>query len=360
LRPKNHRPDFSSALFRIFAMEINDYLNMQENTGVDFVITWVDMDDPRWVAEFERYSGRSREPNATSVARFRDHGFLRYWFRGVERFAPWVRRIHFVTCGQKPEWLDASHPKLSMVNHEDYIPREFLPCFNSNVLEYYMHRIPGLTERFVYFNDDFFITAPTGVERFFREGLPCDIAAFKINFGESQWGRMLRENIKLINKHFSKREVMRLYHDKWFDPSFGSRARWNRLLRWYPRFVTLRTPHNAQPYLRSTFEAVWAACGEELTACSAHRFRTERDLTPELFKTWQCCTGQFTPYNTYQDTKMFPLVLRARQAIEAVAEQKYKLVCLNDNVHIRNYEQVMHDIGASFEKILPKKSSFEI
>ncbi len=318
------------------------------------------MDDPQWRADFEKYSGRRREDkNSTSVARFRDYGFLKYWFRGIDKFAPWVRKVHFVTCGQKPEWLDESHPKLHLVNHEDYIPGEFLPCFNSNVLEYYMHRIPGLSDRFVYFNDDFFITAPVGEERFFRDGLPCDIAAFRLNFGESQWNKMLKNNIALINKHFDKQEVFAKFYDKWFASEYGSKAMWNRIARGGHKFMTMITPHNAQPYLKSTFEEVWAACGRELTECSTHRFRTVDDLTPELFKTWQCCTGRFMPYNTYTDTKMFPLLVRSGQAIEAVREQKYKLVCLNDNENIRNYERVMQNIQAAFESIFPDKSSYE-
>ncbi len=323
---------------------------------------WVDMDDPAWREQFARYSGRPQTDNSnnsTSDARFRDHGFLRYWFRGVERFAPWVRRVHFVTCGQRPDWLDTSNPRLNLVDHRDYIPHEFLPCFNSGVLESYFHRISGIAQRFVYFNDDFFLTAPTPPERFFRNGLPCDIATFRYNSGGSQWAKMLRNNIAIINQHFDKQTVMRQWHDKWFAPEYGAKAWLNYLLRFYPRFVTLRTPHNAQPYLRSTYEKVWAAAGKELTEASMHRFRTADDLTQELFRTWQICEGNFEPYNTYVDTRMFPLVLRPGQAIEAVREQKYKLVCLNDNVHIRNYAQVMASLEAAFETILPDKSSFE-
>ncbi len=329
---------------------------------IDFVVTWVDMDDPAWRADFAKHSGLDAADNSrneTSEARFRDYGFLKYWFRGVERFVPWVRKIHFVTCGQKPEWLDETNPKLNLVDHKDYIPAEYLPCFNSNVLEHWMHRIPGLAGRFVYFNDDFFLTAPTPPERFFKDGLPCDIATFRFNSGGSQWAKMLRNNIDIINDHFDKRVVMSRWRDKWFDPSYGAKARWNYLLWWYPRFVTLRTPHNAQPFLRSTFEKVWAAAGEELREASTHRFRSSEDLTPELFRTWQICEGNFVPYNTYRDTKMFPLVVKPRAAIEAVRKQSYKLVCLNDNVHIRNYARVMRDLEASFAAILPEKSSFE-
>lgn len=327
---------------------------------IDFVVTWVNMDDPQWQEEFLRYSsnkGNSR--NGVSKARFRDYGFLKYWFRGVEKFAPWVRTIHFVTSGQKPEWLDENNPKIHLVHHRDFIPEEFLPTYNSVVIERYMYRIPGLAEHFVYFNDDFFITRPITPERFFRGGLPCDIAVFTYNPSWSQWYVRIKNNIRLINQHFSKPEVMRQWHDKWFHPSYGSKARWNYLLRYYPRFITLRVPHNAQPYLRSTFEEVWATVGDELTRTSVNRFRALDDYTPELFRIWQICRGQFEPYNTYDDTKMFPLMVKSRKAINAIYQQSYSLICLNDNVHIRHYDEVMSQISQAFESILPEPSSFE-
>lgn len=328
---------------------------------IDFVITWVDMNDPKWQADFSKYSGRKENTkNGVSEARFRDNGFLRYWFRGVEKFAPWVRRIHFVTSGQKPEWLDESNPKINLVNHKDYIPEEFLPTYNSVVIERYIHRIPGLADHFVYFNDDFYIINTITPARFFRNGMPCDIAAFLYNPSWSQWYKRIKNNLKIINRHFDKREVMRRDRDKWFHKSYGSKARWNYLLKPYGKFITLRTPHNAQPYLKSTFEEVWAVAGKELTETSVNRFRALNDLTPELFRTWQICRGNFEPYNTYSDTKMFPLMVRPRQAVRAIYNQSYSLICLNDNVHIRNYDRVMADIRAAFESILPEKSGFEL
>ena len=327
---------------------------------IDFVITWVNMDDPEWQDEFSKYSaGRNNTKNGVSKARFRDYGFLKYWFRGVEKFAPWVRKIHFVTSGQKPDWLDESNPKIHLVSHKDFIPAEFLPTYNSVVIERYMYRIPGLAEHFVYFNDDFYIIDKVAPERFFRNGLPCDIAVFAYTPSWSQWYVRIKNNVRLINRHFDKKEVMRRWHDKWFDKSYGAKARWNYLLRFYDKFITLRVPHNAQPYLRQTFEEVWAAEGEELTRTSVNRFRALDDYTPELFRIWQICRGNFEPYNTYRDTKMFPLMVKSRKAIKAIYGQSYSLVCLNDNVHIRNYEAVMGELKAAFESILPEKSSFE-
>lgn len=328
---------------------------------IDFVITWVDMNDPKWQAKFLKYScNKNNSKNGVSKARFRDNGFLKYWFRGVDKFAPWVRKIHFVTDGQKPEWLDESNPKINLVNHEDFIPSQFLPTYNSAVIERYIHKIPGLAEHFVYFNDDFYIIDNIKKERFFQNGLPCDIAVFDYNPSWSQWYRRIKNNIILINRNFNKKEVMALYHNKWFDKSYGIKARWNYLLKFYDKFITLRTPHNAQPYLKSTFYDVWAATEKELTETSFNRFRSISDYTPELFRTWQICQGNFTPYNTYNDTKMFPLMIRAKQAIQAIYNQSYTLICLNDNVHIHNYDLVMNNIQKAFQHILPEKSSFEI
>lgn len=328
---------------------------------IDFVITWVDMSDPTWQSDFARYSTDKRNTkNGVSKARFRDYGFLKYWFRGVEKFAPWVGRIHFVTSCRLPEWLDLNNPKLNIVHHKDIIPAQYLPTFNSVVIERYIHNIKGLSEHFVYFNDDFYIINNVEQSRFFQNGLPCDIAAFDYNPAWSQWYTRIKNNIRLINQHFDKKEVFRQHHDKWFHPSYGTKARWNYLLKYYGKFITLRTPHNAQPYLKSTFDTVWKACGEELTETSVNRFRALNDLTPELFRTWQICSGAFVPINTYRDTKMFPLMLRPNQAARAIRGQKYNLICLNDNVHIRSYDKVMQNIKQAFESILPDKSSFEL
>lgn len=328
---------------------------------IDFVITWVDMDDPKWQTEFSKYvHAKENTKNGVSKTRFRDNGFLKYWFRGVEKFAPWVRKIHFVTCGQKPEWLDDNNPKIHLVHHRDIIPEQFLPTYNSVVIERYIHKIPGLAEHFVYFNDDFYIINNISEERFFRDGLPCDIAAFHYNPAWSLWYKTLKNNITLINRHFDKREVMAAHHGKWFDESYGPKIRWNYILKPYGKFITLRVPHNAQPYLKATFKEVWEAVGKELTETSSNKFRAATDYSPELFRTWQICRGNFRPYNTYNDTKMFPLMIRSKQAVKAIYRQHYALICLNDNTHIRNYNRVMGDIKDAFQHILPEKSSFEL
>jgi hypothetical protein len=113
------------------------------------------------------------EPDAGDD-RYRDMRILKYWFRAVEKYAPWVNRIHFVTWGHLPDWLNTQHPKLHIVSHKDYIPEEYLPTFSSHPIELNFHRIPGLSEHFVYFNDDTFLNSTITPDFFFRKGKPCD------------------------------------------------------------------------------------------------------------------------------------------------------------------------------------------
>lgn len=328
---------------------------------IDIVVTWVDMNDPKWKEEFIRYSDQPQtESNGIVDARFRDYGLLKYWFRGIEKYAPWIRKIHFITSGQRPDWLNIDNAKLNLVDHKDFIPPEYLPTYNSVVIERFMHKIPGLADRFVYFNDDFYLIRPVSKERFFKNGLPSDIAVFQYNPTWSQWYKTLKNNMILINRHFDKKKVMKRDHDKWFTQEYDGKDWLNKLLKPYGKFITLRVHHNAQPYLKSTFDEVWEAEREELEKTSRHRFRSSADYSPELFRTWQICKGNFEPYNTYKDTKMFPLMVKPKQAIKAIRNQEYTLVCLNDNKRIKNYDRLMEEIRKAFENILPEKSSFEL
>ena len=142
--------------------------------ALDFVITWVDGNDKEWQKEKWTYSAKNDiiSDNDDREERYRDWDNLQYWFRGIEKYAPWVRTIHFVTCGHLPAWLNTNHPKLHIVKHSDYIPKKYLPTFNSHTIEWNFHRIEGLSERFVYFNDDMFLFKPTSPEDFFLGNCP--------------------------------------------------------------------------------------------------------------------------------------------------------------------------------------------
>jgi hypothetical protein len=139
---------------------------------IDVVYTWVDGTDPRWNDARERRLAEVQDATmltraSSGRARFVDRGELRYSLRSVHLLAPWVRRIHVVTAGQVPEWLDVEHPMINLVDHYELLPTDALPTFNSHAIESVVHRIPDLSEHFLYFNDDFFLGRPTRPERFF-------------------------------------------------------------------------------------------------------------------------------------------------------------------------------------------------
>lgn len=122
---------------------------------IDFVIIWVDGADENWRKKRAKY--KSSENVDNREIRYRDWELLKYWFRGVEKFAPWVRKVYFISDDQCPVWLNKDNDKIRVVSHKDFIPVQYLPTFNSHVIELNLHRIEGLAEHFVYFNDDMFL-----------------------------------------------------------------------------------------------------------------------------------------------------------------------------------------------------------
>ena len=145
---------------------------------IDIVIPWVDGSDDAWRKVKDEWAVKEglSSVSDSSDARFRDWDIIKYFFRSIEKNMPWIDTVHFVTWGHLPGWLDPSCAKLHIVRHDEYIPEAYLPTFSSHTIELNMHRIPGLAERFIYFNDDIVVLQSIGPSFFFRNGLPCDYA----------------------------------------------------------------------------------------------------------------------------------------------------------------------------------------
>lgn len=326
---------------------------------IDFVVTWVDGEDPEWLAERAQYMPR-RIDFGNSVNRYRDWGLMKYWFRGVERYASWVNKIYFVTCGHYPEWLNKDHPKLVCVKHSDYIPQECLPTFNSNIIELYMHHIAGISEQFVLFNDDMFLIDYVNEKDFFQEGLPCETAILGQTFGTSKnnvFGHTLYNNISLINEHFKKHEVMMKYWYKFFSIKYGAKAlAHNLLLMPFGHFSGFRDRHLPTSHLKSTFREIWEKESELLSECGLHRFRCREDVTHWLMKNWRFCKGEFIPRSIKWGC---PFRVGDQAATEAIRNKKYKAVCINDDDPDLDFEYWQRELIDAFETILPEKSAFE-
>ena len=328
---------------------------------IDFVIPWVDGSDPEWIEQFNKYCPKHKQIDIRNI-RYRDYGTLKYWFRGVEKFAPWVRKVHFITNGQKPKWLNLEAPKLNFVKHSDYILSEFLPVFSVNPIEDYMHKIPGLTEHFVYFNDDLFLTNNVEKNFFFKNGLPLDCATLNLP-RSNDFCHLLLNDMLEIDKHFYLYDSIKKDFFKWFSYKYGIENLKTIMLlpfRKFTRFYNLTNHHLSQPYLKNTFEIVWKNCEESLDRTMRQKFRSSEDVNAWLMRYWQIYSGKFYPRSN-KDRKFFVLGFKGSldTICNAIKNQKYKEICINDG-EIENFDETMAKIIDAFDAILPEKSSFEI
>lgn len=331
---------------------------MEKDFDVDFVIPWVDGSDPEWMRDFNRYCPKDRRILDVSAERYRDNGLLKYWFRGVEKFAPWVRKVHFVTCGQKPDWLNLSAPKLSWVVHSDYIRAEFLPVFSGHPIELGMRAIPGLAEQIVYFNDDFFLTAPVRKKFFFRNGLPCD-AAVSNALSPTRMSYIVFNDLACINADFNRNELIRRNPRLWLSPRYGIHLLRTLLLLPWPHFTGFFDPHFALPYTRAELDAVWEAYPDKLTETMGSRFRSNNDVNQWLFRYWRLCKGHFYPQHPTRHKGYFSMADNPQKIRKSLISHKYKEIVLNDD-DVPDYDERLKIITEGFEAILPEKSSFEL
>ena len=335
------------------------------NDAIDIVIPWVDGSDPAWQAEKAKYmSDVSIDTNANSNIRYQSWDNLHYWFRAVEKFMPWVHKIFFVTWGHVPEFLNINHPKLRIVKHEEYIPKEYLPTFNSNTIEMNYHRIPGLAENFVLFNDDVFPLQPIEETYYFRDNIVCDEAVespiMPVDIGDlSGWACTVKaNNVLLINKHFNKREVQKKEFWKWYYPGYGELLKRNIGLHYWYNFAGFHDPHMAVAMKKSTLGELWKIEKDILNVASKNRFRGETDVSQCLVRYWQLCSGDFKPRKTLGKSYLVKVDNYKNIATE-IAQQKKQMISLNESCTPDEFAVIKKEINGAFEKILPEKSSFE-
>ena len=195
----------------------------QSKEPIDFVVLWVDDQDPIWLQEKNKYQKMfDRESNG--AARYRDWELFKYMFRAFEKFTPWVNHVYLVTCGHYPKWLNLEHPKLTLIRHDEFMPSEYLPTFSSHPIELNLHRISGLSEKFVYFNDDMFPIRPVSSEAFFKDSLPRDIYIQSLltpDDGDMLFSKIQFNNLGVTSKHFNKITFLKNHLLKYLSPCYG-------------------------------------------------------------------------------------------------------------------------------------------
>lgn len=291
---------------------------------MDAVISFVDGIDPLWQADYAAWHGGK----APLAKRFRDWGTLRYLLRGIERNMPFIDKVHLVVSreSQVPAWVS---DRVHVVLHSDIIPGEYLPVFNSCSIEMFLHRIPGLGEQFLYFNDDMFAVAPCEAEDFFPGGKAA-MGFARCLIADSLYRRQTRNADRLARKALGLK----------------------------PGLTFRRPQHCPSPMLRSASESAFAAVETDILA-QVSRTRTPENVNQYLFLDYLFYSGR--AINRRLSNKHLSLAVSSAGKIEAfLADPTHKLCCINDvEMSDEQYSLLRRRILAAFDRLLPEPSRFE-
>lgn len=326
---------------------------------IDFVVTWVDGSDSVWLESKAKYADKA-DIILNTEARYRDWNIFKYWFRAVELYAPWVNRIFLITEGHLPKWINLEHPKLVHIKHLDYIDEQYLPTFNSNVIELNIPNIKELSEKFVLFNDDMFINAPVLPEDFFdKDGLPKDIGVFSPIV--PIWGgasSIVLNNLEIINKYFNARDVLKKSFKKFYDFQYGKHLIKNICVSPWKPILGFYDFHIAVSYDKNYFSKLYELEKEFFIKTSRTKFRTRENINHWLVRYYQICDGYFSPRKI--DFGAYYNVLdELDKVLNDIKASTHKIICINDGDNIGNFECCKMALIKEFENKYPNKSKFE-
>ena len=293
---------------------------------MDIVITYVDGNDPVWKQDYEKTTNVP-----VMEKRFRDWGTLKYLLRGIEAKMPFIRNVYLVVShpSQVPEWADRE--QLKIVLHKDIIPAEFLPTFNCNPIEMHLHRIPGMDEEYIYFNDDMFPVGDCRPTDFFRDGRPV-IGYYTHLFASGMYKKICRNSDRLARKALGMK----------------------------PSCFFTRPQHICSPMLKSQCEELYAKVEDEIRKTSATRTRTEENLNQYLFLDYMNYKGLVIREKI--SNKHFSVAVASPDSLRDFLHNPTRnLVCINDvRLSEERYEQLRGAILDAFQSTFPSKSRFEL
>ncbi|WP_017587118.1 stealth family protein [Nocardiopsis ganjiahuensis] len=310
---------------------------------VDVVYTWVDGSDPVHADKRARYRGQRSDlaSHAANASRYTDHEELRYSLRSLQMYAPFVRNIYVVTDSQVPYWLDAGEPGITVVDHRDiFTDPGVLPVFSSRAIETQLHHIEGLSERYLYLNDDVFFAGPVGAEHFFHAN---GIALLPFSSHQIGVGPPIPEEVA---PNWAGKNARELFLD-----SFGAT-------------ITHKVRHAPFPQIREVHRELEERYREDVERTAASRFRHPDDIAmaTTLHQYYALLSGYGVrgEYRTrYVDIGTDTAADRLA-ALAAGAEGDYDFLCLNDfDTPPERQEAVSRMVRDFLERRFPFPSRFE-
>ena len=291
---------------------------------MDAVITFVDGNRPQWQRQYAKIVG-----GRPSFTRFRDWETLRYLFRGLAQNAPFIRNVYLAVSDedQVPLWVNREN--VIVVTHAQFIPGKLLPTFSSNVIELWLHNIPGLAEEFIYFNDDVFLLNKCEPEDFFVGGKP-----------------RLSPRIRTA--------CITMFHQMLRNSTRTAR----RILGISDTSDFLAQRHTVAPMTRASYLYAYRMAGKKISE-SFTPIRDARNHNDYLFMNLNYLAGKYHPARI--DFKYFGLdAQNASDICEHIKTSQTKTLCINDGCDLADFEAVKEQILRAFETRFPGKSKYEI
>ncbi|MCL3861820.1 stealth family protein [Actinotalea sp. K2] len=277
---------------------------------IDLVFSWVDGSSDEWQkARAARMQSYVVGEGDDSEARFRQVDELRYALRSVHMYAPWVRRVFVATDSPRPAWL-AEHPRVTFVRSEEFFADpSVLPTHSSHAVESQLHHIEGLSEHFLYSNDDMFFGRPVEPSMFFSPGGVTKFieSPTRIGLGGNDAVRSGFENSARVNRGL--------------------------LFERFGRVTTRHLEHAATPLRKSVLAEMEVAFAEQFAATAASRFRSSTDIsvTNSLYHYYALMTGRAVVQDSAR-TRYVDTTSRAGldQMQALLASRSTDMFCLND------------------------------
>lgn len=254
---------------------------------IDAVITWVDGNDPalrRKKADYITGKKEDRYDDIAGATRYVSSGEILVCVASILRFAPFIRRIFIVTDGQDPhadKFVERNFPgsdvEVVVVDHKEIFRgyEQYLPTFNSLSIETMLYRIPGLSEHFVYFNDDFLILRHIDESDLVSDGRPVVYGYWHLTF--TAW-------ICRIFGRFRKHSEFK-FRDSMLNAAL--------VLKGPALWKFIRSSHTPQVLLKSVCEQYYSAHPEEMISNICHKFRDKSQFNPQtLFHTMMLYQGK--------------------------------------------------------------------
>lgn len=241
---------------------------MPLNQPVDAVITWVDGLDPIHQAKLSSYlaeQGLNKRPEAAAPTRFNQCGELEYCVRSLIRYAPWIRTIYIVTDAQIPSLVSQYNGRVKIIDHREIFAgfEDNLPTFNSVAIETMLWRIKGLSEKFIYLNDDCSLIRSVRYDDFFRGN---DLVL------RGEWRRMSDRKWVARIKRFLGFSNSPIDEHRQLQENSAKQAGFTQQF--------LHLPHAPFPLRKSTFEYYYANHPELLVQNSRYPLRSRTQFWP--------------------------------------------------------------------------------